>query len=237
MTQQRVRSFAEVTFAEAAARRARVDLVLKPVVAGGDQRLISRFLGTQGPDRLVLAVPRTPKDEKVFVPIGWELGMAFDLAGLWLQARTTVCEHCMFPTFSTKREDGVVVEQPAKILSANRRIQTRHKVDASKPFTATVWSAARIDTGDFTPIQIGYLVDWSDQGLGVRFPHPLAIEAGTRAVIRLERAKTNECLILWAVLRHCTADTNGFYTAGFGEVVNMGPGEAVGLIRFLATGR
>ena len=218
---------------EAAARRARVDLVLAPVVPGGDRRLISRFLGIEPSGRIVLAIPETPKGQRVFLPIGWRLGMSFELANIWFQAPTTVVEHRMFQQFAARRVDALSVAHPKELLSANRRSSPRSRVDPSKPFTVTIWSAHRTADEHLAPIQVGRLQDWSDIGLGVKLTGQLPVEPGTRLILCLERAATNECVFVWGRLTHCTAADDG-WLAGFGDVTNMGPGEAVELMAFMA---
>ena len=115
------RSYEQVVILEAASRGLRVDLVLHPVTPGSHKRLITKFLGLHGDRELSLAVPWTPKDVKVFVPIGWHLGMAFELSGLWIQARTEVVGHCQFRRPDARRVDALIVERPDRITSVRRR--------------------------------------------------------------------------------------------------------------------
>ena len=229
------RSFTEVTFVEAAARRARVDLVIKPVTPGGDKRLTSRFLGLAGPERLALDPPKTVKGKKVFIPVDWLVGMSFELADIWFQATATVLEHYMFQQFTTRRVDALIVKQPTKVISSpNRRETPRRQVDPAKPFLATVWVAEDMADTKHKSLVVGRLCDWTGDGLGVRLAKPLALDVGVRVIVRLDRAVTGECIFLWGTFRHCTSAGDGTWLAGFAEVTNVGPGEAVGLMEFLA---
>ena len=84
-TRQKPTSFTEVSIAEGIARRVRVYLVLKPVRPQGDSRLVSRLLGEQGLDRLVLEAPRGNAG-KVHIPVNWDVGISFSMGGYLLQA-------------------------------------------------------------------------------------------------------------------------------------------------------
>jgi len=234
MAEPQTKSFAEVTLIEAVARHARVDLILSPVVPDGERRLISHFLGLEAPSRLILAPPKKADGQKVFVPVGWDLGMSFDLANIWFQATTTVLEHCMFRQSAFHRVDALAVEQPIQLLSTNRRSAPRRRVDPARPFTAIIWSAERAIDANLSPIQVGMLQDWSATGLGVRLRHPLDVAPGYRAIICLERVTGEESVFLWGVLRHCTATGDGYWLAGFADLTDMRPGEAVDLMSFLA---
>jgi hypothetical protein len=235
MAEPQPRSFTEVTFVEAAARRARVDLVIKPVTAGGEKRLISHFLGIAGPGRLALAPPHTVRGKKVFLPVDWQVGMSFELADLWFQATTTVLEHSMFQQFAMRRVDALIVKQPAKVISSrSRREKPRQQVDPAKPFLATIWSADDMADTKHEPLQVGRLHDWTEDGLGVRLAEPLALPVGQRVIIRLDRALKGECIFLWGAFRHCTSVESGIWLTGFGEVTNVKPGEAVRLMEFLS---
>jgi hypothetical protein len=237
MPERQSKSFAEVTFIEASARRLRVDLVLTSVVPQGERRLISRFLGIESPRRIILAPPETAGGRKVFVPAGWVMGMSFDLANVWFQASTTVLEHCMFQQSPTCRVDALAVEQPTKLLSANRRGAPRHEVDAGRALFATIWSTQRVTDENLAPLVAGRLQDWSEKGLGVRLGEPLNLTTGQGAVIRLESPAENGNIFLQGVLRHCTPLGDGNWLAGFGNVGELRPGEALSLMSFLAASR
>ena len=205
-----------------------------PVVADGDRRLISHFLGLEDPCRVILAPPKTGNGKKVFLPVGWELGMSFDLANVWFQATTTVLEHCMFRQSPSQRVDALAVKQPQQLLSANRRSTPRRRADPARPFTATIWSAQRVADTKLAPLQVGMLQDWSAAGLGARLWRPLDLAPGDRAVICLDSVAGEDSVFLWGVLRHCTATEDGCWLAGFGDLTDMRPGEALDLMSLLA---
>lgn len=234
MPERQSKSFADVTFIEAAARRLRVDLVLSSVLPGGESRLISRFLGLESPRRIILAPPETAGGHKVFVPTGWAMGMSFDLANVWFQGTTTVLEHCMFQQSPTRRVDALAVEQPAKLLSANRRGAARHQAGADRTLFATIWSARRITDENLASLAAGRLQDWSETGLGVRLGESLNLATGQDAVICLESPADKESIFLRGVLRHCTPLGDSNWLAGFGDVADLRPGEAISLMSFLA---
>ena len=227
MPERQSKSFEEITFIEAAARHARVDLVLDSVVPEGERRLISRFLGIENPRRIILAPPMTARDKKVFLPPGWRVGMSFDLAEKWFQATTTVIEYCMFQQSVTRRVDAMAVEQPTKLL-ANRRSAPRYRIAPSRQFYAKIWSAERLADEKLAPLHTGKLQDWSEAGLGVRLREPAGLTTG------LENDAGTDSLFLRGVLRHCTPLGDGCWLAGFGEIADLRPGEAPDLMNFLA---
>jgi len=237
MARRQPRSFTEVTFIEATARRLPVVLMLDPVVPKGPRRLSSRFLGMEGTGRIALAPPVDIAGGKAFLPVGWNLGMSFELGDTWFQARTTVVGHVMYPQFPTRRVDALVVEQPEKVLSRNRRKAPRHKTDPARPFAATIWSAGRKDGEALAALHAGRLYDWSEFGLGVLLGEPASLDVGEQGVIRLERASTDECTLLRGMLRHCTSVEAGRWLAGFGNVESVPPGEMVDLMAFIAGAR
>jgi len=234
MMEQQRREFSATSFVEAVARRARVDLVLKPVTPSSERRLISRFLGLHGGDGLVLAVPQA-KGRKVFVPTGWDLGMLFPVGGFALQARTTVLGHCQFRLRPSRRVDAIIIQRPSEILAINRRKHPRHDVDLSRPVRASLWVADRLAGGQASPTQVGQLRNWSEGGLGIEFPAELACDAGTETILRLEEPGSDQCRILRGVLAHCTQMSVSRWLAGFANVAELCPGEASRMIRSLVS--
>lgn len=226
-------SFSEIAVIEAITRRLRVDLVLKPVTPGSDKRLISTFLGTSGEEQIVLAVPRTPRGAKVFVPDEWEVGLSFGLGGLWLQARSQVVGRCQFALQPTRRADAILVRRPARILSANRRRVPRHPTNSTRPVAAMAWAADVIAATDSAAPQVGRLMNWSEEGLAIRFFGPPSLNDGDKAIVRLHLSKTEECPILQGVVRHSTSEGNNCWVVGLGDVSDVRPGEAVDLIEML----
>jgi len=234
MPENSPKSFAEVTFIEAAARRLRADLVISPVTPDGQTRLISRFAGVEGPGRVILEPPVTADGGKVFIPDGWELGISFDLANVWFQATTRVLEHCMFYQAPTRRIDALAVKLPAKVLTGNRRAEPRHAPPPGGPTFVTIWPGGRIDDEDAAPLATGRLQDWSASGVGIRLTEPLDLATGAAAVLCLTGPSGGESVFLRGVLRHCTSLGDGTWVAGLGDAAGLRPGEAVSLMSLLA---
>jgi hypothetical protein len=234
MANSQAKSFAEVAFLEAVARRVRVDLVIDPVVPGGERRLISRFLGMAGSGRLALVPPQSARGLKVYIPDNEQVGLSFEIENIWCQARSLVLEHAMFQQSPVLRVDTLIVEQPRQLVSSNRRVAARHKLDPGVLHTATIWSAERITNEKFAPLARGRLSDWSETGLGVRVDGPLTLPIGEKVVILLEPAGTENRIYLQGVLQHCTPVEGGTWQAGVGNVSPLRPGDATGLMEFLA---
>ncbi|MCK4625557.1 MAG: flagellar brake domain-containing protein [Phycisphaerae bacterium] len=232
MTMQQSKSFTEVTFMEAVARRLRVYLISKPVAPETDGRLRSRFLSAAGPDRLILDVP-VFKNRKVFVPVGRELGMTFSMGQFLLQARTTVLDHCQFQLYPTRRVDGLVVQRPTRILSINRRSQPRYEVDPSAYIMVSLWPAENLAHGDRTVVRSGQLINWSESSMGIKLAANLPCGPGTEMIIRMEKVDSDEWPIFQAILRHCTPQENGQWQAGFSDVSRVGPGQNTSTIESL----
>ena len=232
MTTRQGRSFAEVTFLEAVARRIHLYLIVKPATPKTDGRLRSRFLGIEEPGRLILDVPQGG-NRKVYVPVGQNIGMAFPMGHFLLQARTTVLDHCQFQLYPTRRIDSLVVQRPGRIISVNRRSQPRFEVDPSEYIMASFWPADSLTHRDQTAIRSGQLANWSVDGLGIRLAAKLPFPPGTRMIIRLEEAGSDEWPIFQAVLMHCSPQADERWLAGFGQVVRVEPGQAVGMIEAL----
>jgi hypothetical protein len=236
LVKKSARSFAEVSFLEAVGRRVQVTLVLKPVPPGRQGRLVSRFLGWQGADGLVLEVPRA-NGAQVFVPIGWELGISFAVGRHFLQAMTTVREHCQFPLPPGARQDAVVVACPRKVLASNRRAECRKSFGPNDFVYASMWSMAPLDSGQSMQERGGRALNESASGLGIRTETPLPDPPGTEMLIRLERRGDSESRIVRGVLKHCSLDSEGFWLAGFGDVQELAPGDAVALTEAITARR
>jgi len=234
MSEFESKSFAEVTLIEAAARRLRADLVMKPVTPDGETRLISRFIGVESPQRVILAPPVTARGRKVFVPDDWELGISFDLANVWFQAATRVIEHCLFYRSPTTRIDALAVAMPANLHSRNRRQSPRHDPPTDAATFATIWPVDRIEDENLAPLAKGRLQDFSATGLGVRLGEPIDLPTGMSAVICLETSSGNESAFLRGILRHCSPLGDGNWVVGFGDITGLEPGEAINLMTLLA---
>ena len=100
--------------------------------------------------------------------------------------------------------------------------------------SATVWPWRSFESGDFTIQHVGQLENWSEDGLAVQFEQPLELKVGDRAAIQLRSHSKDQHPILWGELKHCTVTPKGLWTAGFGNLIDLGPGEAPGLMEYLA---
>lgn len=225
-------SFAATTIADAVARHLRVDLVLKPVTAETPPRLISRFLAIQDDDTVVLEMPHDANRHRVFVPVGWQLGMSFELGDLWVQAVSTVCGHDLFPLHPTRRIDALLVVRPNTIASCNRRRSPRLPVNDQAPVAAMFWP----ENADITVAAgaAGRVRNWSDNGLAVELPANPRIQAGADVVVRLEASGARECLILRGRFKHCTRQDDGTWLAGMGDLAEIQPGESPKLMEYLS---
>jgi len=232
MTGEEPKSFSQVAFLEAVARRVRVDIVLKPVTAGTEKRLHSRFLAARGKDRLVIAVPRIRR-KKVFVPVDWELGMAFSLGEFFLQARTTVLGHCQYQLYPTRRVDALEVCRPAKILSIERRKEPREQIDHSITVGVSLWCAESLAENRPSQPRTGMLSNRSQSGIGVRLTSSLSFNIDAPMIVRLEEPGSREYQIFHGTLKHCTPREDGSWIAGLGELVELKPGQAVPLLENL----
>ncbi|MCK4626861.1 MAG: flagellar brake domain-containing protein [Phycisphaerae bacterium] len=232
MAMRQSKSFTEVTFLEAVARRIRVYLISKPVTPETDGRLRSRFLGAAGPDHLILDVP-VSKNRKVCVPVGWEMGMSFSMGQFLLQARTTVLDHCQFQLYPTRRVDGLVVHRPSRILSLNRRSQPRYDVDPSAYIMVSLWLAESLAHGDRSVVLSGQLINRSESGLGIKLAANLPCSPGTEIIIRMEKADGDEWPIFQAIFKHCTQQGDEEWLAGFGDVSRVEPGQYTSTIESL----
>lgn len=235
MPDRQSKSFAEVTFIEAAARRLRADLIMSPVTPDGETRLISRFVGVECPGRVIIEPPFTGEGVKVFIPDGWELGISFDLANVWIQAKTRVLEHCMFYHAPTHRIDALAVELPPKVLSSNRRSERRYGRLEAGPTFAAIWPAGRDHEERLAPLASGRLQDWSASGLGIRVNEPTDLATGQQAVIRLSCASSQESVFMRGTLRHCTPLGDGSWVVGFGDITGLEAGEEIDLKALLAS--
>jgi hypothetical protein len=103
--------------------------------------------------------------------------------------------------------------------------------------SATLWPWNSFESGDFAARYIAQLANWTDNGLALRLDQPVDLETGDRAAIQIQSHSRGQCPILWGRLKHCTAMPNGLWTAGFGDLADLGPGEAPDLMQYLATTR
>jgi len=220
---------------EAIARRVRVDLTVGPARKAGLRCLITRLLSLVEPDRLAMDIPRD-RGRKVHLANETELGLFFSLGGYRMQTRTKVVDHCQLALRPGHRVDSLVVGRPEKLLTSNRRRSVRHQVDPSRYVAALLWEAEALSDGRGGPASTGWLVNVSAGGLGIHVKAPLPVEAGEEMVVRLKEIGAGECRLLRATLKHCTANADGMYTAGLGDVVELGPGQAIAMIETILAG-
>ena len=213
------RTFTETAVREAAARRTRVDLVLDPVTPDTDTRLISRLIGIDPDGDLVLDVPKGTGGRKVFIPPGWPLGLAFELADLWMQSRTRVVGHCQFPVRPGRRVDAMTVERPERIVSCNQRKKSRHRSDILDPVTATI--LATTAHGHEEPPGRCFsarLKDWSEGGLGLQIDGPHSMETGFVVLVRVRIPYLTKSSLFRGVVKHVTMLAPDVSLIGVGDV-------------------
>lgn len=213
------RTFTETAVREAAARRTRVDLVLDPVTPGTDGRLISRLIGIDADGNLILDVPRTSSGNKVFVPAGWRLGLAFELADMWMQSRSVVVGHAQFPVRPARRVDALVVGRPERIISCNQRRRPRHKSDALKPVSAMIQAARDLERqGAPGPCLTAQLRDWSEGGLGLQLTGGHNLRIGLAVLVRVRIPGLTRESLFRGRIKHVTALGPEVSLIGVGDV-------------------
>lgn len=219
-------TFTETAIREAAARRARVDLVLDPVTPETDRRLISRMLGINTDGDVVLEVPKTNQARKVFIPAGWQLGMAFEVVDVWMQSRSIVLGHCQFPIRPGRRVDALTVKRPEKIVSCNQRRKPRWRGDPLNLVSATILAIDGRECQDAEgPSRVARLRDWSEGGLGLQFVGSHDLEAGVRVLVRLWIASLGKSLLLTGVVKHVTPLAPEASLVGVGDVEEAPAGQ------------
>ncbi len=229
-------SFAEVAFAEAAARRVRVNCIIKPVHEDDPRQLASRFLAQPVPDRLILEAATKPNGLKVFLPAGWNLGLGFAVGNLFMQAQATVLGQVLFPTRPGRRIDAIEVTRPDKVVSITRRREIRYEVEDPHLTCATVWCEDDLSEADSAVGREGRVVNWSDTGLGVCVPAEIRFPCDTPVILRVENLREQTRRYFRARFRHCTHDYQQGWLAGFAGVTEIAPGECFPLIERLADG-
>lgn len=223
-------TFEQVVFHEAAARRVRINLLVKPVRPQDDQRLTSRILGISREGHLVLAAPTKPDGHKAFLPPEWGLGLGLAVGKLFVQARSRVIEHCQWRLATPRRVDALLAQMPEKVVSVARRQEVRYEVDPAQYASAAIWLEEELLADKSHRMREGRVANWSKSGLGVRLAAALPFEPGQRVVLRIEGLRGRTCQFYTATLRHCTKQGQGEYLAGFGDVETLGPGQGYPLI-------
>jgi len=214
------KTFARVAIEQAAANAVRVDLVLDAVTPHTDTRLISRALGLC-PDGLALATPASADGRKVYLPADWELGLSFEIGGLWFQARTVILRHTFFDCGRGRRADALIVQSPNQLTSCNRRRSVRHRVPASQRTPIRLWPAP---TGPAEPAPpadalAGVLVDFSAGGLGLELWAEPNLERGCEILVQLRLGGADDVL-LRAMVKHCTPLPDRWHV-GLGDVAEL----------------
>ena len=115
-----------------------------------------------------------------------------------------------------------------------QRKQPRWEIDPADQVAVSLWPAETLASGAPTTPRTGYVVNRSAEGLGVRLCQALPLPIGTEMIVRIESRGPRESLIHRGVLKHCTPMVDGQFLAGFGEVVELGPGQAVAIMESLA---
>ena len=227
------RSFAEVTLLEAVARKVRVELNCRGVASRRPLRLSSQMLGLDDRDRLLLEEPRADK-HKVFLPPGWELGMAFSVGEYFVQVRSTVLDHCQHLLEPQRRVEAMVVQRPEQILALNRRQHERTELDASCRVTAHIWPLDDLLSRNHLRAPTGRLRNISPGGLGIELSDEPGWARGQEVLISLSEPAWPQHRLFRACFRHCTQTGRGSFLAGFGDALEWGPGQSVHMIERLA---
>ena len=235
MPQHQRKSFSEVAFVEAVARQVSLTLVIRPIRPGAPTHLSSRFLAADSRGNPVLAAPWAQEErDKVFVPVGWDLGMTFPMGGFTLQARSHVLGHCQHRRYPTRRVDALLVERSTRVVSLSSREHPRTVMDPQRRILACLWPADQLSGRPAGAPRTGLLANRSEGGMGVRLDCPPALEVGQEAIVRLTESGADSARIFLGTLEHCTADSSGKWLAGLGDVVELGPGQAVPIMESLA---
>jgi hypothetical protein len=230
---QASRSFAEVTLLEAVARKVRVELNCRGVASRRPLRLSSQMLGLDDQDRLLLEEPRAGA-HKVFLPPGWELGMAFSVGEYFVQVRSSVLDHCQHLLEPQRRVEAMVVQRPGQILALNRRQHERTELDASCQVTAHIWPFDELLSGNRLGARTGRLRNISLAGLGIELSDEPGWPRGQEVLISLSEPAWPQDRLFRACFRHCSQAGRGAFLAGFGDVLEWGPGQSVRMIDRLA---
>ena len=233
-TGQRQTSFAEVAFHEAAARKVRLNLLIKPVREDDQRQLASRFLAMADRSHAVLATPTKPNGDKVFLPLGWQLGMGFAVGNLFIQARASVEAHTQHPVYPGRKVDALVIRCPQKVTSITRRQEVRYDVDDPHLTSASVWLEQELLEGLHEIHREGRVLNWSESGFGIHLPAPVPFEPGAAVVLRVEGLRGTGCTFYRGAFRHCSAHHGGGFLIGFGEVSEITPGQCYPIMETLS---
>ena len=226
-------SFVEVSLAEAVARRVVLTLIPDPHQGPHGRKLTSRLAGLTEQGHLVASMP-VQGEQKVLLSVGSPVTMVFVLGEHLLQACSRVREHLEYPIPPPRRDDAIVIDAPASIQQLAKRTQPRMDSDPKLPVATDVWSWDALASGSQGPHRSGRLANWSESGLGVASDACLPFESGQHCLIRLQPPGSQQYQLYSATLRHCTRRDDGKWLAGFADVQEVQPGQAVPLIQRLA---
>lgn len=229
-------SMVETILLEAVARRARADLVLKPVTPKGQPRLISQFLLLRREGELVLAMPQSAANDKVFVPVGWQMGVGFEVGGYWHQGLTELIDHWQAPVHPCLRSDAIVIRAPAELISRPARSAGRITADPSKLIFVAMWLIAEAIEGRLAAFELGRVVDQSDGGMGLRLEREPRLAVSQAVAIVTHSAGQHNAWIGKGTVRHISPCGDGQWVTGLGDVRELAPGEFPALSEYLARG-
>jgi hypothetical protein len=227
------RDFAETMLLEAVARRVRADLVVGSGRQTPNSRLISRFLGLEEPDGVVLEVPRTVDGELVYLPDGHRIGLSWQIADKFIQGTSEVIGHPQFLLKPPKRVDSLMVRRPEMAVLTNRRRETRHRLKRDETVRAELWLERDLLPGRFGPPHPGRLIDMSANGLGVALATPVTWEKGSKLLVGLRGGPPQSEGLYRAVLAYCITDKTYEWRAGLSSVQGVQPGELPALTEAL----
>ncbi len=221
--------FAETMLLEAVARRARADLVVGSGRQTPNSRLISRFLGLDEPEGIVLEVPRTVDGELVYLPDGHRIGLSWQIADKFIQGTSEVVGHPQFLLKPPKRVDSLMVRRPEMAVLTNRRQETRHRLRRDEIIRVELRLWRDVVSGRFGQPHLGHLIDMSAGGLGVATAIPITWEKGSKLLVRLQGGPPQSEGLYRAVLAYCIADETCQWRAGLSAVQGVQPGEVPSL--------
>ncbi len=210
---------------EAVARRNRLQLILRPVTPQGQTRLTSHFLRVLDEERLVLSPPVDSTGAKVFLPVGWSLGLHFGLGPLWFQAASEVLAQGPVALGGPHCVDALVIRTPARLSSRTGRNEPRVPLLESRALSASLWPLRDVLQERLEAAFAGRVMDVSEHGLGIRLSEPCPLEVGQWAAIRLDLADQPEQSLWRGLLKHVTPQGPGQWLAGFSDVAELSPGE------------
>lgn len=225
--------FAETMLVEAVARRVRADLVVGSGGRTPHSRLISRFLGLDEPDGVVLDVPRTVDGELVYLPDGHRVGISWQIAEKFIQGTSEVVGHPQFLVRPPKRVDSLMIRTPEMVIATNRRRERRRHLKKDQVVRVEMWLERDALAGKTGQPYPGRLIDMSGSGLGVAAATRLPWPEGTKLLVRLQGGLPENEGLYHATLAYCVAQEPYNWRLGLASVRGVQPGESPGLTEAL----